>query len=97
VPTRLRQEAATALAAQCDVVVVVGGARSNNSRELCATCARHCGRVHLLQGAGDLRPEWFEGAEVAGLTAGTSTPDDVIDAVEARMRDIAKGGASPWA
>ncbi|RPJ73618.1 MAG: 4-hydroxy-3-methylbut-2-enyl diphosphate reductase [Acidobacteria bacterium] len=90
VPTRLRQEAAEALAAACDVVVVVGGAHSNNTRELCATCRRHCGRVCLVQDAGDLRPEWFEGARVAGLTAGTSTPDAVIDEVEAAMRDIAQ-------
>lgn len=90
VPTRLRQEAAEALAAACDVVVVVGGARSNNTRELCSTCRRHCGRVFLVQDAGDLQPEWFEGARVAGLTAGTSTPDAVIDEVEAAMRDIAQ-------
>jgi len=90
VPTRLRQEAAEALAAACDVVVVVGGAGSNNTRELCTTCARHCERVLLVQGARDLRPEWFAGARVAGLTAGTSTPEDVIDEVEAAMRQIAK-------
>ena len=88
-PTMLRQEAAVALAEQCDVVVVVGGARSNNTRELGATCRRHCDRVFLVQGARDVRPEWFEGARVAGLTAGTSTPDAVIDEVEAAMRDIA--------
>ena len=90
VPTRLRQEAAAALAAKCDVVVVVGGARSNNTRELCATCSQHCERVLLVQGAGELRPEWFAGARVAGLTAGTSTPDAVVDSVEAAMQDIAK-------
>jgi 4-hydroxy-3-methylbut-2-enyl diphosphate reductase len=90
VPTRLRQEAAAALAEKSDVVVVVGGARSNNTRELCATCGRLCDRVFLVQGARDLRPEWFTGARVAGLTAGTSTPDAVIDSVEAAMQDVAK-------
>ncbi len=89
-PTRLRQEAAEALAAECDVVIVVGGAASNNTRELCATCRRSCERVFQVQGPDDLRPEWFDGACVAGLTAGTSTPDDVIDAVEARMKEIAR-------
>jgi 4-hydroxy-3-methylbut-2-enyl diphosphate reductase IspH len=33
-------------------------------------------------------PEWFDGANVVGLTAGTSTPDDVIDRVEARIREV---------
>jgi 4-hydroxy-3-methylbut-2-enyl diphosphate reductase len=89
VPTRLRQEAAVTLAETSDVVVVVGGARSNNTRELCATCSQYCDRVFLVQGAMDLRLEWFAGARVAGLTAGTSTPDSVIDEVEAVMRDIA--------
>lgn len=91
-PTRLRQEAAAELAARCDVTIVVGGTRSNNTRELCTTCRRHCERVFQVEGPGDLRPEWFDGARVAGLTAGTSTPDDVIDEVEASMWEIARGG-----
>jgi len=92
IPTRLRQEAAEMLAAECDVTVVVGGAGSNNTRELAATCRRHCRRVFLVQDARDLRPEWFEGARVAGITAGTSTPEDVIAGVEAGLRDVAQGG-----
>jgi len=91
-PTRLRQEAAEMLASACDVTVVVGGAGSNNTRELAATCRRHCRRVFLAQDARDLRAEWFQGARAAGLTAGTSTPDDVIAGVEARMWDFARGG-----
>jgi 4-hydroxy-3-methylbut-2-enyl diphosphate reductase len=90
VPTRLRQEAAAALASMCDVVVVVGDARSNNTRELGATCRAFCAHVFLVQGAGDLRPEWFAGARVAGLTAGTSTPDAVVDSVDIAMQGIAK-------
>jgi 4-hydroxy-3-methylbut-2-enyl diphosphate reductase len=90
-PTRQRQQAAVALAQRCDVVVVVGGAHSNNTRELVTTCRAHCPRVHHVQAPGDLRPEWFRGARVAGITAGTSTPDAVIDAVEARLRALAEG------
>jgi 4-hydroxy-3-methylbut-2-enyl diphosphate reductase len=90
-PTRLRQESAEMLAARCDVTIVVGSSRSNNTRELCATCARHCDRVFLVQEAADLRPEWFASAGLAGITAGTSTPEDVIAEVEARVRDIANG------
>jgi len=92
VPTRLRQEAAEMLAAECDVTVVAGGAGSNNTRELFATCRRHCRRVFLVQDAQDLRPEWFDGARAAGITAGTSTPDDVIAGVEAELRAVARGG-----
>jgi 4-hydroxy-3-methylbut-2-enyl diphosphate reductase len=81
-PTKQRQISALDLARESDVVVVVGGAHSNNTRELAATCRRHCSRVHHVQGAEDLRAEWFEGAATVGITAGTSTPDDIIDAVE---------------
>jgi 4-hydroxy-3-methylbut-2-enyl diphosphate reductase len=85
-PTKERQTAAVDLAQQADVVIVVGGAASNNTRELVKTCAQHCARVHHVQTDADLRIDWLLGAEVVGLTAGTSTPDEVIDRVEARIR-----------
>ena len=85
-PTKQRQDAALDLARQCDVVIVVGGAHSNNTRELVATCERHCARVHHIQNPDEIVPLWLEGARVMGLTAGTSTPDAIIDAVEERLR-----------
>jgi 4-hydroxy-3-methylbut-2-en-1-yl diphosphate reductase len=85
-PTKQRQVSALELARRSDVVVVVGGAHSNNTRELAATCRRHCARVHHVQGADDLRAEWFTEAQTVGITAGTSTPDDIIDAVETWLR-----------
>ncbi len=87
-PTKDRQSAAVEMARHSDVVIVVGGRSSNNTRELVGTCARHCTRVHHVQTDTDLRPEWFDAARVVGLTAGTSTPDDVIDRVEARIRQL---------
>ena len=87
-PTKQRQAAAVELARQCDVVVVIGGAHSNNTRELVATCAHHCKRVHHVHGAADLKPDWFVNANTVGLTAGTSTPDDVIDGVEIWIKDL---------
>jgi 4-hydroxy-3-methylbut-2-enyl diphosphate reductase len=86
-PTKERQTAAVDLARAADVVVVAGGRASNNTRELVKTCSRYCARVHHVETAADVRPEWFDGANVVGLTAGTSTPDDVIDAVERRIRE----------
>ena len=85
-PTKQRQSAAVDVARQADVVIVVGGRSSNNTRELVKTCARYCARVHHVQTDADVRTEWFDDAEVVGLTAGTSTPDEVIDRVEARIR-----------
>src|SRR5262245_57377881 len=85
-PTKERQSAAIEMARQADVVIVVGGRSSNNTRELVKTCSRYCGRVHHVQTEADVRPEWLDGANVVGLTAGTSTPDEVIDRVEAQVR-----------
>jgi len=92
-PTKQRQAAAVELAEQADVVIVIGGASSNNTRELVNTCAAHCARVHHVQTEADLRADWFAGANVVGLTAGTSTPDEVIDRVDARIREIERAGA----
>lgn len=93
-PTKQRQAAAIELALMSDAVVVIGGAQSNNTRELVATCARFCDRVHHVQTEEDLRPEWFAGAETVGITAGTSTPDSTIQAVEIRIRALAGVGTS---
>jgi 4-hydroxy-3-methylbut-2-enyl diphosphate reductase len=85
-PTKERQSAAVEMARQADVVIVVGGRSSNNTRELVRTCERHCSRVHHVQTDAEVRAEWFEAVKVVGLAAGTSTPDDVIDRVEERIR-----------
>jgi 4-hydroxy-3-methylbut-2-enyl diphosphate reductase len=85
-PTKLRQNSAIELAQRCDVVVVIGGAHSNNTHELVKTCGRFCSRVHHVETASALRAEWFDGAETIGITAGTSTPDSVISEVEDRLK-----------
>jgi len=87
-PTKQRQSSAIEMASQADVVIVVGGRSSNNTRELVATCSRYCASVYHVQTDADVRPEWLETANVVGLTAGTSTPDEMIDRVEARIREI---------
>jgi len=88
-PTKQRQDAGAELARRSDVVIVIGGAASNNTRELVATCSRYCRRVHQVQTAADLRQDWFLDADTVGVTAGTSTPDNTIDAVEERLRALA--------
>ena len=87
-PTKQRQTAAIDLARQSDVVIVVGGASSNNTRQLVETCARYCARVHHVQTESDVCADWLRDAETVGLTAGTSTPDAVVDRVEARIRAL---------
>jgi len=81
-PTKQRQHSAIELAQQSDVVIVIGGAHSNNTHELVTTCSQYCARVHHVQTAADLCPEWFVGVETVGITAGTSTPDSSISLVQ---------------
>lgn len=84
-PTKQRQNAAVELAQRCNVVVVIGGAHSNNTQELVKTCSEFCTRVHHIQTAEDLSKEWFCDTDIVGITAGTSTPDGVIATVEAKL------------
>lgn len=92
-PTKQRQRAAIEMALNSSVVVVIGGVNSNNTRELVVTCAKFCNSVHHIQTSADLRQEWFTNAETVGLTAGTSTPDENIDRVEARLNEFAARAA----
>ncbi len=91
-PTKQRQDAAEHLARVADVVVVVGGAHSNNTRELAQTCRTHGARVHQVVSAAELREEWFQPGEIVGITAGTSTPPVTIEGVERWLRDLASRG-----
>lgn len=87
-PAKQRQNAAVELALRCDVVIVIGGANSNNTRELVNTCRHHCPRVYHVQTESNLRPEWLPAAGTVGITAGTSTPDPVIDRIDQRIREL---------
>jgi 4-hydroxy-3-methylbut-2-enyl diphosphate reductase len=94
-PTKQRQNAAVELARKSDVVIVIGGAHSNNTHELVRTCSRFCARVHHVQTAAELRAEWFADAETVGITAGTSTPDEIITEVEKCLRALAGRAEMP--
>jgi 4-hydroxy-3-methylbut-2-en-1-yl diphosphate reductase len=88
-PTKDRQAAARRLASACEVVVVVGGRNSNNTGQLVRACELEGARAYQVERAADLRPEWFLGVRTAGLTAGTSTPDPVIDEVHRALLRLA--------
>ena len=84
--TKENQDAARLLAADPEIglILVIGGKRSANTRHLWEICAAHQTQP-LIQGADDLDPEWFEGVSTVGITAGASTPDYVVDEVEAAV------------
>ena len=90
--TRENQDAARALAAdpEVDLVLVIGGKHSANTRHLWEICAR-LKPSHLVQGAPDIEPAWLEGVRCVGLTAGASTPEDAVDEVERHLVEPSDG------
>jgi 4-hydroxy-3-methylbut-2-enyl diphosphate reductase len=84
-PTRDRQRAALELIEQVEALVVVGGRQSNNTRQLVRLAEERDLPVVHVETADDLEPLWFQGYRVVGLTAGTSTLDETIDAVHDRL------------
>ena len=88
--THRRQTEAAELAAQVDVMVVVGDRKSANTKHLAEICREKCGRVVQIERAGELSSELFEGCLVAGLTAGASTPAGIIKEVYTTMSEEIK-------
>ena len=82
------QAAAEELAREADVMIVIGGRISANTTRLAEISAAHCPLTHHVEGADELRPEWFEGAGVIGITAGASTPASQIEAVRAEIERL---------
>ena len=80
--------AADELAREADVMVVIGGRISANTTRLAEISAARCPRTHHVEGADELRAEWFEGAGLIGITAGASTPSSQIEAVRERIARI---------
>jgi (E)-4-hydroxy-3-methyl-but-2-enyl pyrophosphate reductase len=81
--TKENQDAARVLAEdpEVDVIIVIGGKKSANTKHLWEICSEKK-RAYLVQGADDIDQAWLKDASVVGLTAGSSTPDYVIDEVE---------------
>lgn len=87
--TKENQDAARVLAhdPEVDVIIVIGGKKSANTKHLWEIC-REAKPAYLIQGAEDIERNWFAGAHVIGLTAGSSTPDYVIDEVEQALSSL---------
>ncbi len=73
-----------------EVIVVVGGRESNNTRQLVETCRASDRRAFHIERPDELRSEWFDGISVVGLTAGTSTLRETVDAVFRCLEEIAR-------
>ena len=88
--TRDRQNECVELARKADVMIVIGGRESSNSRKLYRLAARFCPRTFFIESAAELSGVRAAPSDVIGITAGASTPDCIIKEVVARMNDIEK-------
>jgi 4-hydroxy-3-methylbut-2-enyl diphosphate reductase len=88
-PTKQRQTAMDELLRDCDHIVVIGGRNSNNTRQLTHKATSHGLRTLQIEQPDELDPAWFRDARNVGVTAGTSTLDETVDAVMQRLRQIA--------
>ena len=89
-PTKDRQLALRKLIDVAEVIVVVGGRESNNTRQLVESCRAAGRRAYHIERPDDLCSEWFGAISVVGLTAGTSTLRETVDAVFRRLEEIAR-------
>lgn len=83
--THERQDSLVELCEKVDGIIVIGGKNSANTNRLFATAQKLCKKAVLIETPEEIPSEFFE-LEIVGITAGASTPDDTIDAVEARLK-----------
>ena len=88
-PTRDRQVAVHELADQVDLMIVIGGFNSSNTKKLVQVCTEKGVEAHHIESFHQLNQEWFIGKQHVGITAGTSTPEDVINQVHTEILTIA--------
>lgn len=81
-----RQRSARALAAEADVMIVIGSRSSSNSRKLYDICSSECANTHFIQTLDDLRLDLPDAVRLVGITAGASTPNNLIEEVQNYVR-----------
>ena len=90
--THNRQAEAADLAAEVEVMVVVGGKTSANTKHLAELSAMNGARAYHIEGPGELQAEWFTGVGVCGLMSGASTPRALVDEVADRINVLSRQG-----
>lgn len=82
-----RQREAAELAAVSDIMFVIGGKSSSNTQKLYEICRQHCPHTHYIQTAEDIADEWLWTNASVGITAGASTPKNIIEEVQTKCQN----------
>ena len=88
--TASQQAAARDLAQGVDLMLVIGGRNSANTRHLVERCREEGVPTHHIEAADELESEWFEGCRRVGVTAGASTPDSAVKEIVRRIQELAQ-------
>ncbi len=86
--TQNRQDSVKLLAKQCDLVIVVGSPNSSNSNRLREVARNLDVPAYLVDNADELKPEWLQGRQHVGITAGASAPEVLVQAVISRLKQL---------
>ncbi len=84
--TEERQKEAKEIAAAVDVMIVIGGRHSSNTRKLYEICSKECANTYFIQTLDDLHLEMPKSVRLVGITAGASTPNNIIEEVQNYVR-----------
>jgi 4-hydroxy-3-methylbut-2-en-1-yl diphosphate reductase len=85
--TTNRQAALKQMAAECDLVLVIGSQNSSNSQRLVEVARDYGAESHLIDNEGQVREEWLEGKRVVGISSGASAPEELVQRLVAFFRD----------
>ena len=88
--TNNRQSEAVRLSSEVEVMVVVGGKTSANTKHLAELAETHGARAYHIEGPDELQAQWFDGVKIAGLMSGASTPGWLVEGVYARMEELSR-------
>lgn len=86
--TSQRQKAAKELASVVDLMIIIGGYTSSNTKKLVEVCKDICSKTYQVENSGEIKIEWFKNVKKVGITAGASTPDWIIKEVTDQMKEI---------
>ncbi|WP_456403308.1 4-hydroxy-3-methylbut-2-enyl diphosphate reductase [Hydrogenimonas sp.] len=82
------QDAARDLAQRADIMIVIGGKQSSNTKQLHSICKSHCPDSYHIESKEELQKEWFAGKKLCGITAGASTPEWIIEEIIGKIREF---------
>ena len=94
-PTIERQDAARELAREVQVMIVVGGKNSSNTRHLADVCCEEGATTYHIEEPTEVEPHWFAGVQEVGVTAGASTPGWLMDQVITRIHELEQQNRLP--